>query len=162
MRIYFLFLIVSLFLVGCSTAPKTHHYSKQAKPAKQVDSHSKGMEIQTYAESLLGVPYKYGGEIPRTGFDCSGLTMFVHKQNGITIPRVSRDQFKYGKQISRQGLRSGDLVFFETYRKGASHVGIYIGGNQFIHSPNKGKNVKTESLSNSYYQQRYLGARRYW
>ncbi len=162
MRAALLFLIVSLFLAGCSTAPKIQHYPKQAGPSKQQYPHSKGMKIQSYAASLLGIPYKYGGITPRTGFDCSGLTMYVHKQNGITIPRVARDQFKQGKLIARQALRSGDLVFFETYRKGASHVGIYIGDNQFIHSPNKNKNVRISNLSNSYYRQRYLGARRYW
>lgn len=159
MRNYFFLIIVSLSLVGCSTAPKVHHIPSSNK---SVSSDVGGMKIQTYAESLLGTPYKYGGATPRTGFDCSGLTMYVHKKNGITIPRVARDQFKYGQQISRQALRSGDLVFFETYRKGASHVGIYIGNNQFIHSPNRGKDVRTESLSNSYFKPRYLGARRYW
>jgi cell wall-associated NlpC family hydrolase len=80
----------------------------------------------------------------------------------ILIPRQSKDQFRQGEQISRYDLRSGDLVFFETYRKGASHVGIYIGDNQFIHAPNRRKSVEIESLLNQYYQQRYLGARRYW
>ena len=159
MRNYFLLVIVSLFLVGCSTAPKEHDIPSSSKSA---NSNAGGMKIQTYAESLLGIPYKYGGATPRTGFDCSGFAMYVHKKNGITIPRVARDQFKSGQQIARYALQSGDLVFFETYRKGASHVGIYIGDNQFIHSPNRGKDIRTESLANSYFEPRYLGARRYW
>lgn len=158
-RNYFLLVIVSLFLVGCSADPKVHHTPPASKSASP---NSGGMKIQTYAKSLLGIPYKYGGTTPRTGFDCSGFVMYVHKKNNIKIPRVARDQYKSGKKIARHALQLGDLVFFETYRKGASHVGIYIGDNQFIHSPSRGKDVRIGSLSNSYFKPRYLGARRYW
>ena len=160
---------ITVSLMGCSTAPKTYKQPElhtQSPVGETLEirlrQFAPGVRIQADAMSLLGARYTLGGATPKTGFDCSGLTLFVHQQNDIIIPRQSKDQFKYGDRISRHDLRSGDLVFFETYRKGASHVGIYIGDNQFIHAPNRRKNVEVESLSNHYYRQHYLGARRYW
>ena len=114
------------------------------------------------ARLQLGERYKFGGKSPATGFDCSGLTWFSHKENGIHIPRQSFEQFNYGRPILKKDLKAGDLVFFETYRQGASHVGIYKGAGEFIHAPNRNKQVQIQVLSNSYYRKRYLGARRYW
>jgi cell wall-associated NlpC family hydrolase len=116
-----------------------------------------GSTIVENAQSLLGVPYVFGGT-SRNGFDCSGLTQYVFKGSGISLPRTSYDQFGVGTAVNRDQLQSGDLVFFTTYAKGASHVGIYIGGNRFIHAGSSG--VQTTSLSDSYYSARYLGARR--
>lgn len=121
-----------------------------------------GAKILATAKSQLGKKYKFGGVSPKTGFDCSGLAYWSHKANGITIPRMSFDQFKKGKKIKRKALKKGDLVFFTTYKKGASHVGIYTGQNSFVHSPNSNKSVEITSLKNPYWKKRYLGARRYY
>ncbi len=118
--------------------------------------------IVTTAGRYVGVPYRWGGESPRTGFDCSGLTMVVYRINGLDLPRSSRQQWKVGISINRRQLRKGDLVFFAT-RGGSrvSHVGIYTGGDKFLHAPGKGRQIQTASLSSKYYSARYVGARSY-
>ena len=118
--------------------------------------------IITTAHRYVGVPYRWGGESPRTGFDCSGLTMVVYRINGLDLPRSSRQQWKAGISINRHQLRKGDLVFFAT-RGGSrvSHVGIYTGGDKFLHAPGRGRRIQTGSLSSKYYSARYVGARSY-
>ncbi|MGL5150254.1 MAG: C40 family peptidase [Clostridium sp.] len=110
------------------------------------------------AMSQLGKPYVYGAAGPNS-FDCSGLTSYVFRQVGISIPRTSSAQYGVGAKVSKQDLRAGDLVFFNTYGS-ISHVGIYIGGGEFIHSPRTGKPVMISNLNSGYYKERYAGARR--
>jgi peptidoglycan DL-endopeptidase CwlO len=104
----------------------------------------------------LGVPYRWGGSSPSTGFDCSGFVMFVFAQVGVSLPHNAAAQYGYGSPVSRSQLQPGDLVFFN----GLGHNGIYVGGGQFIHSPHTGDVVKISSLSDSWYAQTYVGARR--
>jgi cell wall-associated NlpC family hydrolase len=106
------------------------------------------------AMQYLGVPYVWGGSSPR-GFDCSGLVSYVFAQIGVSVPHSSYAQFGMGTAVSISDLQPGDLVFFA----GASHVGIYIGGGQFIHAPHTGDVVKISSLS-GYYSSNFAGARR--
>ena len=119
-------------------------------------------EIVRTAGRYVGVPYRWGGESPRTGFDCSGLTMVVYRLNGLDLPRSSRQQWKVGRRIDRSRLQKGDLVFFAT-RGGSkvSHVGIYTGGNKFLHAPSRGRRIQSSSLSDKYFKTRYVGARSY-
>jgi hypothetical protein len=119
-------------------------------------------EIVRTASQYVGVPYRWGGESPRTGFDCSGLTMVVYRLNGLDLPRSSRQQWKVGRRIDRSRLQKGDLVFFATSGGGSvSHVGIYTGRNKFLHAPGRGRQIQTSSLSSKYYRARYVGARSY-
>lgn len=114
-----------------------------------------------YAKQFLGVPYVWGGTTPNPGFDCSGFTQYVCRHFGVTINRVAVDQMRNGIAVSRNNLKVGDLVFFErTYKTtdAASHVGFYVGNNQFIHAADAG--IKISSLSENYYATRYVGARR--
>jgi hypothetical protein len=119
-------------------------------------------EIVRTAERYVGVPYRWGGESPRTGFDCSGLTMVVYRLNGLDLPRSSRQQWKTGRRIDRNRLQKGDLVFCATGGgTRVSHVGVYTGGNKFLHAPSRGRRIRTSSLSSKYYSARFVGARSY-
>jgi len=125
------------------------------------DQYVRNRLVET-ARSFLGVPYKWGGESETEGFDCSGLAMSVYRLNGFSLPRTSRDQFRTGAPVDVRNLSEGDLVFFDTRGRGAvSHVGIYTGGGRFIHAPRSGRDVSIDSLDNSWYRSRYLGARSY-
>jgi cell wall-associated NlpC family hydrolase len=117
-------------------------------------------EVITTAQKYMGVPYVWGGDTP-SGFDCSGFTQYVMKQNGISIPRTAADQFAAGTPVDKANLRVGDLVFFTTYKPGASHVGFYMGAGKFIHASSAAKEVTVSQLDEAYYTQRYIGARRY-
>ena len=119
-------------------------------------------EIVRTAQRYIGVPYRWGGESPRTGFDCSGLTMVVYRLNGLDLPRTSARQWQAGTPIRRSQLAKGDLVFFATSGgRRVSHVGIYAGNDNFLHAPGKGRNIRISSLSSKYYKSRFLGARSY-
>jgi cell wall-associated NlpC family hydrolase len=111
------------------------------------------------ALSLRGAPYRNGGTDP-SGFDCSGFVQYVFWQNGVTVPRTVTDQFHAGRQIDGSGVEPGDLVFFTTVTSGASHVGIAIGGDEFVHAPSGTGEVRVERLSGPYWSTRFVGARR--
>ena len=120
-------------------------------------------EIVSIAQQYLGTPYVYGGSSP-SGFDCSGFTMYVFAQVGIKLPHGATSQLSYGTEVSRSNLQPGDLVFFQDYGAVASHVGIYIGGDQFIHASSSSGNsrcVTISSLTETYYANHYLTARRH-
>lgn len=120
---------------------------------------SKHKVIKT-AKKYLGVRYKYGASTKTTKkFDCSSFVKHVYKKNGKTLPRTSRTQAKMGKHIKKKNLKRGDLVFFGT-KKRINHVGIYIGGNKFIHASSGAKKVTISKLSKDYYKKHYRGARR--
>lgn len=132
-------------------------YSNAAKPQPSRGTGGQAKTIVTFAKKFLGVPYTWAGKSP-SGFDCSGFTYYVFGQNGISLPRMADEQFKAGLPASQ--LQMGDLVFFTTYQPGPSHVGIYIGNNEFIHASSGAGDVTITSLSTQYYRDRYLGARR--
>lgn len=119
---------------------------------------SKASAVIATAKRYIGVPYVWGGESP-SGFDCSGFTQYVLSKNGISIPRVTTDQYRTGTAVSRSNLKVGDLVFFTTYKPGPSHVGFYMGDGKFIHASSS-KGVTISSLDSSYYSGRYIGAKR--
>lgn len=112
------------------------------------------------ARQYIGVPYKWGGKSPQTGFDCSGFTMVVYQLNGLDLPRSSRLQWKVGRPIKRNQLSKGDLVFFATSGgKRVSHVGIYSGNGKFLHASGRGQKIRSANLFNTYWKGRYVGAR---
>ena len=118
-----------------------------------------GYALSGTALSLRGAPYKDGGIDP-SGFDCSGFVRYVYEQHGVAMPRQVRDQFRIGKNVDRDRLEPGDLVFFSTVAPGASHVGIMIGGDQFVHAPSERGVVRVESLTQQYWSSHFIGAKR--
>ncbi|MCX7147641.1 MAG: C40 family peptidase [Sulfuritalea sp.] len=113
------------------------------------------------AMDLLGIRYRRGGSSPEAGFDCSGFVGHVFREGlGLMLPRSSKEMSKSGEVIDREELRPGDLVFFNTMRKAFSHVGIYLGDNQFVHAPRTGGRVRIEDLRDGYWMKRFNGARR--
>lgn len=118
-------------------------------------------EVVMRALSLLGVHYRFGGNTPETGLDCSGFVRHVFREAvGLMLPRRSVEISRAGKDVSGQQLTPGDLVFFNTLRRTFSHVGIYIGDNRFVHAPSAGGQVRVEALDKRYWQARFSGARR--
>lgn len=118
-----------------------------------------GAVLLAEAEKYIGTPYVFGGTTPE-GFDCSGLVFYALGQLGYPAPRTAAEQIAMGSSVERKNLSPGDLVFFEdTYTSGVSHVGIYAGGNKFLHAPNDGSSVSYSSLS-GYWADHYCGARR--
>lgn len=115
--------------------------------------------ILATAKSYLGVPYRWGGSSPTTGFDCSGYIQYVFNQNGISLPRISRDQYTVGTSVSFDALQPGDLIFFSIAKNGiVDHDGIYVGNGQFINaSTSKGVTIYTMG---PYWKSVYLGAKR--
>lgn len=120
-----------------------------------------GAEVVEYAKQYLGYKYVAGGSSPSIGFDCSGFTTYVYKHFGISLNRSSRDQIKNGVAVSKNNLQPGDILIFNgSSNTSIGHVGIYVGENDFIHAANSREGVIITSLSSSYYQKRYVGARR--
>ena len=113
------------------------------------------------AMDLLGIRYRRGGSSPEAGFDCSGFVSHVFREGlGLVLPRSSKEMSKTGEAVSPDELRPGDLVFFNTMRRAFSHVGIYLGDNQFVHAPRSGGRVRIEDLRDGYWMKRFNGARR--
>jgi cell wall-associated NlpC family hydrolase len=119
--------------------------------------------IEHKAKSFLGVPYVWGATGP-SKFDCSGFTQWVYRDSGINIPRVSKDQARVGEFIAYANLQRGDMVFFDTKKKRTgrvSHVGIYLGNNDFIHASSAGKSVVIYNFNKKiFYKKRFLWGRR--
>ncbi len=150
---------------GTSTSRGTTSTSRSTTSTKAVktststqNTSSKASAVIATAKTYMGVPYVWGGASP-SGFDCSGFTQYVLKKNGVSIPRVTSDQYKAGVAVSKSNLKVGDLVFFTTYKAGPSHVGFYMGDGKFIHASSS-KGVTISSMDSSYYSSRYIGARR--
>lgn len=143
------FLVVT-FIGACSGHPQRHI-------PKNVTN--KSLIIQT-ARSQIGTSYKYGGQSPYEGFDCSGLVYYSFEKAGVSLPRTTIGQYKYSRPVKKSQIRRGDLVFFRIYRSRVSHVGIYLGNNRFIHAPSSGKSVTIARLDKPYWRKRFIRAGR--
>lgn len=137
------------------SAPSPPRADTPSAPVLPPDA-TKAQQVVAIAMQYLGVPYKWGGASPQTGFDCSGLTMYVYAQVGVSLPHYAAAQYQLGRPVSKAELEPGDLVFF----RGLGHMGMYMGGGNFIHAPRTGDVVKISSLSESYYVATWVGARR--
>ena len=121
-----------------------------------------GDRLVSRAMKYLGTPYRYGGNSPAGGFDCSGLVQFVFRDSaGVRLPRSTRDLVAIdAPAVARDSLQPGDLVFFSPGGGGASHIGIYVGEGRFVHAPSSGGTVRLDLLDSDYWRRAYVGARR--
>ncbi|MFO8024926.1 C40 family peptidase [Thiohalophilus sp.] len=128
---------------------------------RSVDNGADRTKVVEIAREMLGTPYRYGGESPRHGFDCSGLVQYAYQQAGLEIARTTGQQYRQVQAIPTRFLRPGDLVFFSTkYNRFVSHVGIYLGDNRFIHAPSSGKTVSVANLRDPYWRRHFASAGR--
>jgi cell wall-associated NlpC family hydrolase len=143
-------------------APQSNAQRALAKLQDMTDHvTSKASDLAVEAMSMLGIKYRYGGNSPETGLDCSGLVRYVFKAAlGTDLPRTAAEISRVGEKIDFHDLQPGDLVFYNTLRRGFSHVGIYLGDSKFIHSPSAGGEVRIESMDIAYWKKRFVGARR--
>jgi cell wall-associated NlpC family hydrolase len=123
-------------------------------------SSSSQSSVSDISQRYLGVTYRYGGTTASNGLDCSGFVQIVFAELGLKLPRTSALQFQAGIEVTREDLTEGDLVFFDTTGRGVSHVGIYLKDNQFIHAASNPGKVTISSMTEKYWQPKYLGARR--
>lgn len=135
--------------------------SKRAWPVVQPENPDAANAVLMRAISLVGTPYRYGGNTPEGGFDCSGLVNYVYRDMlSLSLPRTSRDLAAYqGPRIVPDRLAAGDLVFFGSSGN-VSHVGIYVGEGRFVHAPSTGGTVRLDHLDGSYWRDHYTGAKR--
>ncbi len=143
---------------GRADAPSTRVEPPAEAPAKAEAPAPFGGLISTALE-FLGVPYRNGGSDP-SGFDCSGFVQWVFGRHGLALPREVRDQYQAGRKVDLEDLREGDLLFFETVTRGASHVGIALGNGRFVHAPSSKGVVRVEPYTASYWARRFIGGRR--
>jgi cell wall-associated NlpC family hydrolase len=151
--------ICTLLLAGCGTFGNK---SANPKIAQFKQDTSVGTEdISIAAVGLVDVPYRYGGNTPKGGFDCSGLIIYVYKKvAGIQLPRTITQISQQGKSIDNQAPAPGDLVFFNTTGEKYSHAGIYVGQGRFVHAPSAGGTVRLDQITNPYWSAKFVEARR--
>jgi cell wall-associated NlpC family hydrolase len=162
-------LFYSLILLLLTFTAAAHAEESEPVPAASLPAESKfgakyldgAKDLALYALGLIGVTYKFGGNSPESGLDCSGLVHYVFRQvGGLVLPRNSRALSASGARVGEAELRPGDLVFYNTLRKPFSHVGIYLGEHRFIHAPSRGGEVQIVDMTETYWAKRYNGARR--
>src|ERR1700722_20204650 len=175
MRRFWSLLLLTLLVAACSSAPT--RVSRAPAPSSTTASnrtfstpsgfpnfvdHSVGREeISIQAMSLVGVPYRWGGNTPEAGFDCSGLVRYVvDRAASVNLPRTTADMSVRGEAIEPDQVAPGDLIFFNTTGRPHSHVGIYVGKLRFVNAPSTGGTVRIDYLTNPYWAKRFDGIRR--
>jgi len=121
----------------------------------------KAGDVVVGALNMIGVRYRWGGNTPDSGLDCSGFVRYVFQDTlGMALPRRAEEMSRVGEKVRVSDLKPGDLVFFNTMRRTFSHVGIYIGDNKFVHSPSTGSTIRVDDMDSGYWEKRFTGARR--
>jgi len=169
-----LLVLIALLTAACATtggAPRPRPFPGAALPPASAPPPAVGPPVVVPSSPIAptvivstalmytGIPYRNGGSDP-SGFDCSGFVQWVFSQNGIRLPRDVHDQYDAGQKVDLRDVQPGDLLFFETVSRGASHVGVAIGGDQFVHAPSSKGVVRVERFTASYWAMRFVGARR--
>src|SRR5215210_7183008 len=158
LRSRLLVLAIAASAVAC-TAPAANAALEGPTPVKHERRHAKpslGGRAATIALRAVGVPYRWGGSSPASGFDCSGLVYWAYSRIGVSVPHSSYALYEVGRSVRRSRMRAGDLLFFS----GLGHVGIYLGRGRMVHAPHSGRTVEVVALGRSHYGDRLVGARR--
>ena len=149
----------ALLLAACGSVPPAPESVVAQRPT--VDE--RGREIALYALGLIDTGYRFGGKNPDAGLDCSGMVAWIYGQAAsLKVSGSAAEIARLGRPVERGSLRPGDLVFFNTRNAPFSHVGIYIGGERFVHAPSSNGRVRIDLLANSYYAQRFEAGRSYF
>ena len=154
-------LLAGLLLAGCASTGSDRSESRPGYSEPTTVS-ARSNEVLMRAISLVGTPYRYGGNSPEGGFDCSGLVDYVFLDAaGLRLPRSTRELIELdAPEVRRDRLQPGDLVFFNPGGGNASHIGIYVGEDRFVHAPSAGGTVRLDTLQIEYWKQAYKGAKR--
>lgn len=167
LRVVGALLLVGVTLLGCSSRPRS---GPRPAPESSVSAQSpyrvapslsqeQASDIAIHALGLVGTPYRYGGNTPQGGFDCSGLIGYVYQSRaGVAAPRTVAQLREFGQAVDSDALRSGDLIVFGRSRP--THAGIYVGQGRFVHAPSTGGTVRLDALSGHYWAQQYAQFRR--
>ena len=154
---------VALQTASCTPALATDNPFPESSTAytKIQEIRQRASDLTMKAMDFMGIRYKRGGNTPENGLDCSGFVRLVFKDAvGENLPRTAAEISRVGENVDQKDLQPGDLVFYNTLKRGFSHVGIYLGDNKFIHSPSAGGQVRVESMDLAYWKKRFNGARR--
>ncbi len=152
---------IGCFCVGAASADEQSRAAEDAQLSLFARYTNSAQDLILKGLELVGINYRRGGTDPDSGLDCSGFVQIVFKDAlGKLLPRTAKEQSQVGDVVDKNELKAGDLVFFNTMRRAFSHVGIYLGNNQFVHAPRTGAEVRVEDMSQSYWSKRYNGARR--
>mgnify|MGYP000056235252 FL=1 len=136
------------------------HSNSSSSGRRSSGSQDEAGDLIMNAMSLIGLSYRFGGNSPTQGLDCSGFMQYIFKRSmGITLPRTSAEMATVGQQVDRANLKPGDMVFFGSGGR-VSHVGMYIGNDRFIHAPRTGRDIEITSMNGTYWKNRYITARR--
>jgi cell wall-associated NlpC family hydrolase len=156
--------LIAFVAGGCASVPRGPS-STADEASREIVGESRpeptqGQDVVRVAAGLIGTPYKFGGDDPAQGFDCSGLVFYSFDQLGIEVPRTAADLRHAAKPVARESLTPGDLVFFRSSARRVDHVGIYAGDGRFIHAPSKGAVVTYAYLDDPYYRAHFASAGR--
>ncbi len=157
-----LLLALALLLAACGSTPTQQKHASHTANERPAGT-AKGNDVVMFALGLIDTGYRFGGKNPEAGLDCSGMVTYIYgRAAGVKVPGSAADIAKRGRAVSRERLRPGDLVFFNTRNFSASHVGIYIGDDRFVHAPSSQGRVRIDHLGASYFAQRFEMARAYF
>lgn len=160
MRRFCLLLPLVLFLAACGSLGGRSSSSPETIAHRAARGSERGNDVAFYALGLIDTGYRFGGKNPQAGLDCSGMVSYIYDQAaGLRVAGSAADIARSAKEINRDDLRPGDLVFFNTLNRSFSHVGIYIGDDRFVHAPNSNGRVRIDRLTDRYYASRYESAR---
>lgn len=153
--------MATLVAAGCASSP-TRTDGVVVPVVVEQGQDTAGTRVARTAVEFVGVPYKFGGDTPRGGFDCSGLVFYSHQRVGFDVPRTAVAQSLAARPVTLDELRPGDLLFFRVKSHEVDHVGIYLGGGRFVHAPRTGRVVSAAYLDDPYYRVRLSSAGRFW